>query len=120
MHLARMTGLPVEWVGELDDDALEAEYQRADVMVQAARYEAFGMAIAEAVARGLPVVTPPAGVVEHLPRGAVVVTEDLRGAVRTLLVDPGARRAQSDRAWAAAGSLPDWSAQAALLRAVLS
>ncbi|MEQ1570731.1 MAG: glycosyltransferase, partial [Myxococcota bacterium] len=71
---ARGFGDRVTFTGALDDAALDAAYADADLVVQAASFEAFGMAIAEAVARGLPVLTPPAGVVDHLPPGAVAIT----------------------------------------------
>lgn len=111
----------VRWLGDLDQPGMEAVWAEASVVVQAARYEAFGMAITEAVARGLPVVTPPAGAVGHLPPGAVRLVDagDLAGAVRELLDDAAARQAQADRAWAAAGALPTWDDQAAaFLRAL--
>ena len=105
----------VVWLGELDDAGLQQAWARADLVVQPARYEAFGMAIAEAVARGLPVITFPAGAVDHLPPGAVRVVQSddaLSEALRGWLADPAARATQAARARAAASSLPTWQDQA--------
>lgn len=110
----------VEWLGELDDAGVAAALDRADLLVHAARYEAFGMVVAEAVARGLPVLTTPAGVVEHLPPGTVEVArpETFGDALAGLVAEPVRRAALADRARHA--SLPDWSLQAARLREVLA
>ncbi|MEQ1507581.1 MAG: glycosyltransferase, partial [Myxococcota bacterium] len=100
---------------------VDAAYAEASVVVSAARYEAFGMAIAEAVVRGLPVVTTPAGVLGHLPPGAVVVVRDddaLRVELDHLLSHPEARAAQAEAA--ARAIVPDWAAQARRLAAVLT
>lgn len=101
----------VTFLGDLDGPALARELDGADLVAQPARYEAFGMAVAEAVARGLPVLTGPAGVVEHLPAGAVEVVTDDAGwapALSSWLTDPAARAAAAERAWAAAAALPRW------------
>jgi glycosyltransferase involved in cell wall biosynthesis len=110
----------VTFLGALGDEALAAEFAAADVVAHAARDEAFGMALTEAVARGLAVVTTPAGAVDHLPPGAVVVAHDLGPPLAGLLGDPAARRAQADRAWAAAATLPSWDDQAGVLAAALA
>jgi glycosyltransferase involved in cell wall biosynthesis len=112
-------GERVVWLGDLDEASLDAEYAAADLVVQPAHYEAFGMAVAEAVARGLPVITAPAGVVDHLPPSAVRVTGDLRADLERLLSDPNARRDLADAAWAARTALPTWDDQAARLVEVL-
>lgn len=111
----------VTFAGDLAADALEALYATTDVVVQVAAYEAFGMAIAEAVARGLPVVTTAAGVLDHLPAGAVIEVDDDRvgPAVAALLADRSARTTQAERAWGAARELPTWAAQAERLADVL-
>jgi glycosyltransferase involved in cell wall biosynthesis len=68
----------VTFVGDLDAEALAACYDAADVFVLATRRETYGMAVAEALARGLPVVSTQTGAIP-----------DLIGAGAGLLVPPG-------------------------------
>lgn len=56
----------VTLVGELDAEALVACYDAADVFVLATRRETFGMAVAEALARALPVVSTTTGAIPDL------------------------------------------------------
>lgn len=56
----------VTFAGELDQTALDAAYDAADVFVLPTRYEGYGMAVAEAVARGLPVVSSYTGAIPEL------------------------------------------------------
>ena len=65
---ARTSGR-VRWVGELDDVALSQAYQGSDVLVHSAHYEGWGMAIADALVRGLPVISTPAGALDGQPEG---------------------------------------------------
>jgi glycosyltransferase involved in cell wall biosynthesis len=51
----------VSLAGELDERGLALLYDRSDVMVSASLRETFGMAVAEALARGLPVVATATG-----------------------------------------------------------
>lgn len=51
----------ITFVGELDEAKLAAAYDRSDVFVLATLRETFGMAVAEAIAHGLPVVSTNTG-----------------------------------------------------------
>ena len=54
------------FVGELGEAALDQRYEAADVFVLPTRHEGYGMAVAEAVARGLPVISTPTGAIPEL------------------------------------------------------
>jgi glycosyltransferase involved in cell wall biosynthesis len=56
----------VTLAGELDGPALETCYDRADLFVLATRQETYGMAVAEALAHGLPVVSTTTGAIPEL------------------------------------------------------
>jgi glycosyltransferase involved in cell wall biosynthesis len=56
----------VSFVGDLDAPALAGCYDRADLFVLATRHETYGMAVAEALARGLPVVSTETGAIPEL------------------------------------------------------
>jgi len=95
-----------DWIhlpGRLRDEELVDLYGRAWVVASASRREGWGMTITEAAACGTPaVVTRIAGhtdAVEHGVTGLLVdSTEDLSGALRRLLGDPGLRSQMSDAA----------------------
>ena len=78
-------------IGTPDRDGLVAAYRSADIMLFPSRLEGFGIAPAEALACGIPVVTTTASalpeVVDHLQSGILVEPNDVAGyaqAVRTL------------------------------------
>jgi glycosyltransferase involved in cell wall biosynthesis len=94
--------------GELGAAGVAAALAQSDLLVHAAHYEAYGMALAEALARGVPVLCTPAGAVED--GGAVVVPpEDLASALQRLLSDPVALRAAAEAALRRGRCLPTWS-----------
>ena len=101
-------------VGELTGAALEKEYAAAEAFVLPSRHEGYGMAFAEALAHGLPVVACAAGAVpETVPAeaGLLVPVDDaeaLAGALRRLLADARLRQRLGDAAWAHGRRLPTW------------
>jgi glycosyltransferase involved in cell wall biosynthesis len=100
--------------GELDEAALEQAYQQADVFVLASLFEGYGMAFAEALARGLPIVGSGGGAVRQtVPASAGLLAEPgssqaLSGALGMMLSDPERRQACSRGAERARANLPDW------------
>ena len=89
-------GKRVVWAGALDPAALSQQLGLADLCVWPAVNEAFGMALLEAQASGLPVVAGASGgvaqIVESGVSGYLVPPEDVAGfaaAVRRLIIDRG-------------------------------
>jgi glycosyltransferase involved in cell wall biosynthesis len=89
----------VRFVGAVDQEALIRHYAAADLLVWPAIEEAYGMALLEAQASGLPVVAGDAGGVAAIVRdgetGRLVPAGDpdaFAAAVRSLLDEPGKRR----------------------------
>jgi glycosyltransferase involved in cell wall biosynthesis len=60
----------VSLAGDMDATALGAQYDRADLFVLATLYEGYGMAVAEALARGLPVISTATGAIQDLVLGS--------------------------------------------------
>jgi glycosyltransferase involved in cell wall biosynthesis len=105
----------VHLVGEVDEAALAEHYNRADLFVMPSLYEGFGMALTEALARGLPSIASD-GVValDHLPEGAAQIVkagdiEALANAIKAML-DPKVRACAAESARITAASLPRWDA----------
>ncbi|SDG11000.1 MULTISPECIES: glycosyltransferase family 4 protein [Thalassobaculum] len=95
----------VTWRGALDAPELDAAYGAADLLVWPAVNEAYGMALLEAQAAGLPVVAGDTGgvsaIVRHGTTGLLAPVGDadaFAGAVRTLVADPARRRSQGAKA----------------------
>jgi glycosyltransferase involved in cell wall biosynthesis len=100
--------------GAVSPQRLAALYAEADVFVLASRFEGYGMAYAEAVAHGLPVIGTSAGAIpDTVPPDAslLVVPGDasaLAQALRRVIGDDGLRRRLAGAARAAAPQLPTW------------
>jgi len=102
----------VRLVGELDDDGVQALLGTADVLVHAARYEAWGMALSEAMARGVGVLSTPAGALEE-GGGRVVPVEGLPDALADVVASPSLRAGLDEQSWARGRTLPTWDDVAA-------
>lgn len=104
---------------------LDAAWAHADLFALATRFEGYGMAIAEALARGLPVAITDGGAAGSLVPatcGIIAPVDDVAQygkALRRLVFSPSLRAELGAHAYAHGQTLPDWPHQAALLRAAL-
>jgi glycosyltransferase involved in cell wall biosynthesis len=107
-------------LGAVSDERIAELYAASDVFVLASRFEGYGMAFAEAIAHGLPVVGTTAGAIpDTVPEGAgVLVPPDdvqaLAYALRRLIENPPERHEMSACARGACASLPSWADSAKL------
>jgi glycosyltransferase involved in cell wall biosynthesis len=112
----RIRGLEgrVELAGEVDVTTLAAYYDRADLFVLPTLYEGYGMAVAEALARGLPVVSTTTGAIAELvpsEAGLLVPPGDvdaLAAALSQVLGDSGLRARLAEGARHARERLVSW------------
>ena len=111
-RIAVLGAVPPERIVEL--------YLASDVFVLASRFEGYGMALAEAIAHGLPVVSTTAGAIpDTVPAGASLLVPPndmaaLAQALRGLIGDRAERQRLAINARAAAAQLPTWQDSARL------
>jgi glycosyltransferase involved in cell wall biosynthesis len=115
----------VDVLGAVAADRIAALYTGADLFVLASRFEGYGMAYAEALAHGLPVVGTTAGAIpDTVPPSAGVLVEpnDVKALARTLQMLIENRK---EREWLAAGAraaaeeLPTWADSARAFSAAI-
>jgi glycosyltransferase involved in cell wall biosynthesis len=120
----------VRFSGPQAEADLDRSYATADLLVLPSRGESYGMVVAEALARGLPVVAAEVGgVPEALGHGAGGVRPGLlvppgdpvalRDALRAWLEDHGLRRRLRRAARERREALPDWSTTTSAMADVL-
>lgn len=116
----------VHFAGTVSSEALEALWRGTDIFALATRYEGYGMAIAEALARGLPVAITEGGAAGRLvtpEAGAICEVDDvvtLSKALRRMIFDTELRAAMAGAAWTLGQTLPDWPTQGAAFAAALA
>ena len=113
----------IELMGPVTQEHLAEFYATADLFVLPSRFEGYGMAYAEAIAHGVPVVATHAGAIpDTVPgdAGILVPPDDVDALAATLrrLIDDTAERERL-AAGARAASFPTWREQAALFASVL-
>lgn len=108
----------VTFSGPLCGPALDAAYASADIFALATHWEGYGMAAAEALARGLPcAITQGGAIADVVPKAACVMAQPgdhnaLSRALRRVIFDTGLRSQMAEAAWAAAETLPRWEDRA--------
>ena len=110
----------VDVLGMLDQDALEALYARASALVLPSRYEGFGLPVAEAMARGTPVIVAAATSLPEVAGGGglTVPVGDVAGfadAIVRLLTDDRLRLDLARRGLTRSAELT-WERTATILR----
>ena len=111
-RIATLGAVPPERIDEL--------FLASDVFVLASRFESYGMALSEAIAHGLPIVSTITGAIPQTVSagtGLLVPPDDvaaLAQALRCLIGAPDERRRLAMNARAAAARLPTWRDSARL------
>jgi glycosyltransferase involved in cell wall biosynthesis len=107
-------------------DVTDALWANADLFALTSYFEGYGVAIAEALRRGLPVAVTNVGAVPTLvgPEAGIVCMpgdiEQFSKAMRRLIFDQALRHDMAEVAWQSGQSLPSWNEQAARLAAALA
>jgi glycosyltransferase involved in cell wall biosynthesis len=110
----------VAFTGALCSGRLAALYANADLFALASRFEGYGMAFAEAIANGLPVVGTTAGAIaETVPASAAILVPPgdiaaMSDALRRVIGDAALRRRLAASARDFAAELPTWRQSAEL------
>ena len=110
----------VHLVGECSEADLSGYYHRSDLFVLASHYEGYGMAVVEALVRGIPVIATAAGAIQDtVPSNAgVLVPVGDQGALTAALLsyfeDDTLRRSLVEGAVASRESFSSWDESAAV------
>lgn len=118
-------GARVTLAGSLSQAALARLYGLADLFVMASLYEGYGMALAEAMAHGLPIVTTTGGAAaETVPDGAALKVPPgdvpaLTAALGRALGDGALRASLAEAAWTVGQALPTWDDTARIVAGVI-
>ncbi|MEO8652282.1 MAG: glycosyltransferase family 4 protein [Hyphomicrobiaceae bacterium] len=115
--LIEVAGLEARVVlrGGLEHIELDESWRRAHVYVGASLHEGYGMAVAEAIARGLPTITTRAGAIGDWldPAAAIIVSDDsvyaLRSAIARVLDEPALRKRLRQAALRQASRFASWA-----------
>jgi len=114
----------VEVCGPLDGPRLDEAWTSTDLLVLPSYGETFGMVLAEALTRGVPVVTTTGSGAERTAAEAGLLVppgdvQALRAAIAQWLSQPALRADLASRAGAAGRALPGWEVSARRLADVL-
>lgn len=118
-------GDKVTLAGTVVPATLERFYASADLFLMPSLFEGYGMVLAEAMARGLPIVCTTGGAAaETVPDAAAikVAPGDVEALGRALVIamsDKKLRARLADAAWEAGRRLPTWNETARRIAAVI-
>jgi len=118
-------GSRISLVGEVPHDEVDRHYDHADLFVLATHLEGYGMALAEALSRGIPVISSSAGAVpDTVPADAGILVSAgdvhaLRRALATVMNEPKELARLRQGAARARERLPGWEQASALFAAEL-
>ncbi|MGD9801855.1 MAG: glycosyltransferase family 4 protein [Hyphomicrobiaceae bacterium] len=111
--------------GAVSDERLSQLYASADIFVMSSLFEGYGMVLAEAMARGLPIVcttggaaaeTAPADAALKVPPGDDVALAD---ALQTMMSNPDRRAKMAEASWRSGLALPRWEETAHVIADVI-
>jgi len=111
--------------GAVSDERLSQLYASADIFVMSSLFEGYGMVLAEAMARGLPIVcttggaaaeTAPADAALKVPPGDDVALAD---ALQTVMSNPARRTKMAEASWHSGLALPRWEETASIIADVI-
>jgi glycosyltransferase involved in cell wall biosynthesis len=108
------------FAGAVSSERLADYYAKSDLFVLASRFEGYGMAFAEAIAHGLPIVGTAAGAIaETVPADArILVPPDdiaaLTEALRSVIANPSQRQRMARSALVSVRDFPTWRQSAEL------
>ena len=115
----------VTLAGKVVPATLERFYESADLFVSASLFEGYGMGLAEAMSRGLAIVTATGGAAGdtahrsaalHVSPGNIA---EMTNALRRALSDKKLRDSLADAAWDIGRTLPTWHETARRIAAVI-
>jgi glycosyltransferase involved in cell wall biosynthesis len=116
----------VTWAGVLNPRELEDAYAHADLLIAPSRTESYGIAVGDALRRGIPVIASRAGGIPEAayPQDAVILVPPgdraaLRDALHQWLHEPGLRARMSTAARHAAPSRRGWTDTARTIHSTL-
>ena len=111
--------------GPMSEQALAELYSSSDIFLMSSLYEGYGMVLAEAMARGLPIVCTTGGAAANtVPDGAGIKVPPgdetaLTQAISRVLRDAALRQRLADESWAAGQALPRWEDTTATIASVI-
>ena len=115
----------ISLAGTVVPATLDRFYESADIFVMPSLFEGYGMVLAEAMSRGLPIVCTTGGAAgETVPHGAAIKVppgdvKALSDAIASLLRSRKLRTRLADVSWDAGRKLPTWNETARRVAAAL-